>query len=75
MSYAEESIYLATVKLKWAEEGFRKSCQEINAKLPTATREEAAQYGKILILEKTLVDDAEDYYKFIINKYRDEVRV
>lgn len=73
MSYAEEAIYMAKVRLQWAEEGFRKSAREAANVIQTATPEEVKQLARSLILDKTVLDDAEQYYNYIIDRYGKEV--
>lgn len=72
MSYAEEAIYMAKVRLRWAEDGFRKSAHEAANVIKTATPEEVKQLAKSLILDKTVLDDAEQYYNYIIDRYGKE---
>ena len=73
MSYAEEAIHMAKVRLQWAEDGFRKSAHEAANVIKTATPEEVKQLAKSLILDKTVLDDAEQYYNYIIDRYGKEV--
>lgn len=73
MSYAEEAIYMAKVRLQWAEEGFRKSARKAAIAIQTATPDGVKQLAKRLILDKTVLDDAEQYYNYIIDRYGKEV--
>lgn len=73
MSYAEEAIYMAKVRLQWAEEGFRKSAHAAAYAIETATPDGVKQLAKRLILDKTVLDDAEQYYNYIIDRYGKEV--
>ena len=72
MSYAEEAIYMAKIRLQWAEEGFRKSARKAALVIQTATPEEVKKLAKSLILDKTVLDDAEQYYNYIVDRYGKE---
>lgn len=72
MSYAEEAIYMAKVKLQWAEDGFRKSARNLKESIDRSTNDEIIEMAKALSLDKIILDEAEEYYNYIIERYGKE---
>lgn len=74
MSYEDEVIYLAKVRLSWAEEGFRKSARKAAETIKTTEdKEEIRAIAKSLLLDKKVLDEAEEHYNFIMEHYGKEV--
>lgn len=73
MSYEEEAIYIAKVKLQWAEEGFRKSVKHLKESIENYNNDEIIAMVNALKLDKFILEEAEQYYNFIMNKYGKEI--
>ena len=73
MSYAEEAIYLAKVRLTWAEEGFRKSARKAAEVIKTTEDKEVIRaIANSLLLDKKVLDEAEEHYNYIMEHYGKE---
>lgn len=74
MSYAEEVIYLAKVRLTWAEEGFRRSARKAAEVIKTTEdKEDIRAIANSLLLDKKVLDEAEEHYNVIMKHYGKEV--
>jgi hypothetical protein len=76
MSYAEERVYIAKVRLEYAERGFQESAKKAAADIASAkTPEDVESIAKSLLLDKQVLEDAKKNYDFVKNHYFDEVTV
>ena len=76
MSYAEERVYIAKVRLEYAEQGFMKSAQKAAVDIANAkTSDDVESIAKALLLDKQVLDDARKNYEFVKNHYFDEVPI
>ena len=76
MSYAEERIYTASVRLDYAEKGFKESAKTSAELILNATSaDEIESIAKNLLLDKSVLDNVRDHYEYIKKQYIDEVTV
>lgn len=75
MSYAEERIYMATARLEYAKQGFRESAKKAAEDIKSATTpEEVEIIAKALLLDKRVLDEAQDNYDYIMKYYGEGVK-
>lgn len=76
MSYAEERVYIAKVRLEYAERGFQESAKKAAVDIANAkTSDDVESIAKALLLDKQVLEDARKNYEFVKTHYFDEVTV
>lgn len=74
MSYSEERMYTAKVRLDYARDGFRTSVRKTAEALVNNIDfpKDVEAIARALILDKQVLDEAQAHYDFIMSEYGKE---